>query len=65
MPTDGLKNLAPGLQSMSARTCDFSRTLRKLQIIAKGSDWFIALFASVVIGWSGYFGVSFFDSTSP
>ena len=28
---------------------DFFRTLSKLQVIARNSDWFIALFASVVI----------------
>ena len=28
---------------------DFFRTLSKLQVIARNSDWFIALFAPVVI----------------
>ena len=36
----------------------FSRALRKLslQVAARNSDWFIALFAPVVIGRSYYFG---------
>ena len=38
-------------------TRDFPRALRKLLVIARSSDWFIALFASVVIGWSNYFGI--------
>ena len=34
---------------MAPRARDFSRALSKFQIIA---DWFIVLFAPVVIGWS-------------
>ena len=42
---------------------DFSRALSKFQIIARNFDWFIALFAPVVIGWSNCFGFAwFFDS---
>lgn len=35
---------------------DFSRALSKLQVTTRNSDWFVALFASVVIGGSNYFG---------
>ena len=38
-------------------THDFSCSLGKLQVIARNSDWFIALFAPIVIGWSDNFGV--------
>ena len=37
-------------------TCDSSRALSELQVIARNSDWFIALFAPVVIGRRNYFG---------
>ena len=37
----------------------FSSALSKLQIIARNSDWFITLFAAVVIGRSDYFGIGF------
>ena len=37
----------------------FSRVLGKLQVNAKKSDWFIALFAPVVIGRNNYFGIGF------
>ena len=59
-------NVAPVFQQMKSKTktssaipCtrDFSRALRKLLVITRSSDWFIALFASVVIGWSNYFGI--------
>ena len=46
---------------------DFSRPLSKLQVIARNSDWFIALFAPNVIGRSDYFGIGFrqpFDNRS-
>lgn len=46
-----LKNLAPLFELACVR---FSRALRKLEVIAKNSDWFIALFAPVVVGWSNY-----------
>ena len=35
----------------------YSRTLTKLQVIARNSDCFIALLAPVVIGQSNYFGI--------
>ena len=64
----GLKiSCQPVSQPMTSRTktnctlCthnNFSRTLSKLQVIAKNSDWFITLFAPVVTGWGNYyFGV--------
>ena len=37
----------------------FSRALRRSHVIALNSDWFIALFASVVIGQSNCFGFGF------
>jgi len=37
-------------------THDFSRAWSKLRVIARNSDWFTALFAPVVIGWSNNFG---------
>ena len=40
-------------------TRDFSRALRKLQIIGRKSDWFIAPFALVVIARGSYFGIGF------
>ena len=53
---DCLKNLAPVFQPMRNKTktnglppCsrDFSRALRKLQVIARNADWFIALFGPI------------------
>ena len=38
-------------------THDFSRALRKLQVISRNSDWFITL--SVPVGSSYYFGGGF------
>ena len=35
-------------------TRDFSLAWSKLQVIARNSDWFISLFAPVVIGGSNY-----------
>ena len=40
-------------------TRDFFRAFSKLQVIARNSDWFIALFAPVVIGQSNNFGFGF------
>ena len=40
-------------------TRDFSRALSKFQIISRNCDWFIALFAPVVIGRSNCFGFGF------
>ena len=39
--------------------CAFSRPLRRLHVIASHFDWLIALFRSVVIGWSNCFGFGF------
>ena len=38
------------IQNQSHLVRDFSRALSKLQVIVGNSDWFIALFAPVVIG---------------
>ena len=37
----------------------FFRDLTKLRDIAEDSDWFVALFAAVVINRSHYFGIGF------
>ena len=37
----------------------FSRAWRQLHVFALNSGWFFALFASVVIGQSNYFGFGF------
>ena len=65
--SDWLKRLAPVFQPVRSKTKtnramytrDFSRALSKFQIIARNCDWFIALFAPVVIGWSNCFGFGF------
>ena len=44
---------------IAPRTCDFSRALSELQVIARNCDWFIALPAPVVIGGSNCFGFGF------
>ena len=44
---------------MAPCTSYFSRALSKLQVIAWNSDWFIALFAPVVIGRGYYLGIGF------
>ena len=49
---DWLKNLAPvfqAIRSEAKNNCDFSRALSKIQLIDRNSDWFIALFVTVVI----------------
>ena len=63
---DWLKRLAPVFQPMRSktktnrtRTRDFSRALSELQIIARNCDWFIVLFAPVVIGRNNCFGFGF------
>ena len=40
----------------------FSRAWRRLHVFALNSDWFTALFASVVIGQSNCFGFGFYDT---
>ena len=63
--SDWLKNLEPVFHPMRSETktavCtrDFSRALSKLQVMTRNSDWFIALFAPVVIGRNYYLGISF------
>ena len=49
----------PKAKSIAPCTRDFSRTLRKLQVAARNSDWFIMLFALVMTGRSDYFGIGF------
>ena len=44
-------------QSHLAFTRDFSHALNKLQVMARNSHWFIALFAPLVIGRSNSFGI--------
>ena len=44
------------------KTCDFSQTLNKLQVIVRNSDRFVTLFAPVVVGQSNIiitFGTGF------
>ena len=55
--SDWLKRLAPVFQPMRNKTKtnltmygDFTRPLSELLVISGNSDWFIALFAPVVIG---------------
>ena len=43
----------------------FSRAWRRLHAFASNSDWFIALFTSVVIGQSNYFGFGFTTLNGP
>jgi len=66
MISDWLKSLAPVFQPMRSKsksiapcTRDYSRALSKLQVIARNSDWFITLFAPVVIGLNDYFCFGF------
>ena len=40
-------------------THDFSHASSKLLVLSRNSDWFMALFASVLIGLSSYFGFGF------
>ena len=45
-------------------TRDFSHALTKIQVITRNcQDWFIALFAPVVIGGSNHFGIGFLTIT--
>ena len=65
--SDWLVRLAPVFQPMRSKTktnpppCarDFSRASSELQVIARNCDWFIVLFAAVVIGRSNCFGFGF------
>ena len=58
--SDWLKSLTPVFRPIRSKNktirtlyADFSRALTELQVIARNSDWFIALYA-VVIGRSNY-----------
>ena len=64
--SDWLKRLAPVFQPMRSKTksiapCTrhFSRALTELKAIARNCDWFIALFAPVMIGRSNCVGFGF------
>ena len=64
--SDWLKNVHPVFQPMRSKVktnrilyARFSRALNKLHVIARNSDWFITLFAPVVIGRSNYFAIGF------
>ena len=57
---DWLKNVAPSFNQGEVKPITpckhlFPRALRKLQVISRISDWFIAMFALVMIGWSNNF----------
>ena len=52
-----LNNHAPVKITFFSR--EFSKTLCKLQVIAKNSNRFIALFSDFVIGRSKHFGIGF------
>ena len=61
-----LKRIAPVFQPMRSKTkrtmyarFNFSCPLSELQVIARKRDWFIVLFAPVVIGRSNCFGFGF------
>ena len=65
--SDWLKNLAPVFQPTKKESQNqahlvraiFSLALSKLLLTARNSDWFIALFAPIVIVRSNYFGIGF------
>ena len=64
--SDWPKRLAPVFQPMRSKTktirtmyTSFFPRFEELQVIARNSDWFIALFAPVVIGRSNCFGFGF------
>ena len=61
--SDLLKSPTPVYQHLKTTTsCTFYVQFFshfELQVIARNSDWFIMLFALVVIGHSNYFGISF------
>lgn len=68
MPVDWLTNLVQfsalneneNQNQSHLCTCSFSYTLYKLWvIIARNSDWFLTLFATVAIGQGHYFGSCF------
>ena len=64
--SDWLKNLVPVFRPMRSEFkanltlyARFSRSLSKFKVIAMSSDWFIALFARLVIGRCSYFAIGF------
>ena len=64
---DWLKNFVPIFKPMRSKTenqshlegATFPALRSKLSLISRNSDWFIALFAAVVIGRSNYFRMNF------
>ena len=59
---DWHKNVAPGFQPMRSKNKNnhtLYAQLQVVQVIARDFDWFIELFAPVVIGHSNYFGIGF------
>ena len=69
--SDWLKYLAPVFPPTRSKTkssptlCElFPRVLSKLQVIARNSDWLIALFAPVMNGGSNYSGIAFSEGCS-
>ena len=62
--TDWMKNLrqvflANEKQNPSHLVRAISRALKKLYVISRNSDRFIATLTPVVIGWTNYFGIAF------
>ena len=66
--SDWLKRLAPVFQPMRSKTktktnrtiyTSFFRALSELQVISRNCDWFIALFARVLIGRGDCHGLGF------
>ena len=52
-------NEKQNLKPIAPCTCDISRTLSKLHVTARNSDWFVIVFAPVVIDRRNYFGIGF------
>lgn len=57
---DCLKNVAPSFNQGEVKPITpckhvFPHALRKLQVISRTSDWLIAMFAPVILGWSNNF----------
>lgn len=60
--TPVFNQLQANLKPITTCAHNLSNTLRKLQVIARNSHWFITLFALVVIGQSYHFGIVFWQS---
>ena len=65
LPHDWLKSFLPVFQPIRSKelmapyTNNLFHISSKLQVVARNFDWFIVLFAPVVIGQSNYFGIGF------